>query len=145
VKANRWQIALLSVAGLALSTSNNFGETVRLSAQGNIRRADVSFTLDVDAGANTIFRQRLVDFATTRQLRNGPVVGVAGGLLGSGTYVVAILGPCEGAIDQILPAIEYAASNMPLSATIISSYRNTAKCVEKEADEIYRNPPVKVE
>jgi hypothetical protein len=110
------------------------GQPTMPDAADNLRHADISFVLPTDKGANTIFRKRLVDFAVTRQLRNGPVA-VSGGLLGSPTYLVVIAGGCEGAVKQVLPAIEYAASNLPLQATIVSSYRQTAKCVEKEGRE----------
>jgi hypothetical protein len=92
---------------------------------------EVNFVLAGDAGENRIFRERLITFAETKQIRHGPV-GVGGGLLGEATYTVAIAGSCDGAVDDIAPAIEDAASNLPDQALLIRSFRSTATCVQKQ-------------
>jgi len=128
---NHWRLlALLSAAIVMASVTRSFSQ----ATDPSLRHADITFILPVDPGANTIFRKRLIEFGTTRQLRNGPIA-VGGGLTGSHTYVVAILGSCAGATDVVLPAIEYAASNLALRDAIVSSYRKTIECVEKDGPE----------
>lgn len=127
VNNQRRLLGLLSTAIVVASVTGSFGEPTNAS----LKHADITFILPTDPGANTIFRKRLIEFGTARQLRNGPVA-VGGGLLGSPTYVVAIFGSCDGVTDVVLPAIEYAASNLPLHDAIVSSYRKTVECVEKD-------------
>ena len=114
--------------------SDGYGQQTRPSGEHDLRHADIRFVLPDDRGANTIFRKRLIDWGTTKQIRNSPVA-LGGGVTDSPTYVIAIFGSCDDAIRDVLPAIEYAASNLPLEATIVSSYRSTAKCTEKEGRE----------
>jgi hypothetical protein len=134
VKTIWLSLGVLSFAIMLGSISAVSNQAMTPSTSTVLRHADITFVLPADEGVNTIFRKRLIEFGATRQLRNGPV-GLSGGVLGSPTYLVVILGSCDGAIDTVLPAIEYAASNLPLQADIISSYSSSAKCVEKEGRE----------
>lgn len=126
-----WGLLMLVVTPTVIAASNQPPGTM---SEQRLLHADISFALPENREANSIFRKRLVEFAVTRQLRHGPVA-VGGGLLGSATYLVVIAGTCEGAIDEVVPAIEYAASKLPTPAAMVSSYRSSAKCEEKEGHE----------
>jgi hypothetical protein len=123
-------LVVISLAVLVLAALSRYGFSQMPKSRERLIHAEVSFVLAGDAGENKIFRERLMDFAETKQIRHGPV-GVGGGLLGGNTYTVAIAGLCDGAINDITAAVESAASKLPDEAALIDSYHSTAKCVEK--------------
>ena len=104
---------------------------------GDTKHAEVSFVLAVDRAQNTLFNHHLFDIVGTTQLRHA-AIGLGGGLVGSGDYTIAIVGTCNGAIDDVEPLIVRAASNLINEAALLKAYRATATCAEKDNAAISR-------
>ena len=114
---------------MALTGCTNYG---RLHRSNIIKYADVSFKMKVSDHENYRFRKAVLAFAERNQLRDGPI-GIDADIFGSPNYEVQIIGPCEGAIDDIGPMIKYASSGFEDMADMLTSYRETAVCEPRQA------------
>ena len=93
----------------------------------------VTFRLDIPSAANAVLRRRLLELASTEQVRGGPI-GIDGDVFGSPAYVVRIGGTCRGASSQVRNLVARSASGAADQRVIVRSYDVSVGCETKHRD-----------
>lgn len=95
-----------------------------------ITYSEIDFKFIAETADNEIFRRRLINLATTEQLRFGPM-GVSAGVYGAPDYTIQIVGKCEGAIDELGRKLVRLTSDWPGQSSLMKSYYTSAVCAVK--------------
>jgi hypothetical protein len=112
---------------LALSVVACGPRPLKLKPGERFDYAEVTFSLPDYEVENQAFRWDLWQLTRHRQIRNGPVEADHD-LTTSNSYILDIMGECQGAVQDIEPFIRTAAARFPDSSSLVAHYRETATC-----------------